>query len=143
MNDLMGAMEQQLGFKAVDIKSYSPLALAYIGDGVFDLIIRSYVLNKGNMQVNKLHRHTSSIVKAQTQAKMAAFLEPSLSEEEDAIYKRGRNAKSHTTAKNASVGDYRKATGFEALLGYLYLKGQNDRLMELVKMALTEIGEIK
>lgn len=142
MNDLISAMEQQLGLKAVDVRSYSPLALAYIGDGVFDLIIRSYVLNKGNMQVNKLHRHTSSIVKAETQAKMAVFLEPFLRKEEDAVYKRGRNAKSHTTAKNASVGDYRKATGFEALLGYLYLTGQNDRLMELVKMALTEIGEI-
>lgn len=143
MSDLIRSMNETLGLKEVDIRSYSPLVLAYIGDGVFDLIIRSYVVNQGNVQVNKMHRHTSSIVKAQTQAQMAARLEPLLTEEEESFYKRGRNAKSHTTAKNASVGDYRKATGFEALVGYLYLTGQNDRLMELMKIALTEIGEIK
>lgn len=143
MSDLIRVMNETLGFKEVDIRSYSPLALAYIGDGVFDLIVRSFVINKGNVQVNKMHRHTSNIVKAQTQAKMAVKLEPLLSAEEEGFYKRGRNAKSHTTAKNATVGDYRKATGLEALVGYLYLTGQNDRLMALMKTALTEIGEIK
>lgn len=143
MNDLIDAMEQRLDFKQVDIKTYSPLTLAYIGDGVFDLIIRSYITNKGNVQVNKMHQHTSQIVKAQTQARMAVFLEPLLSEEELAFYKRGRNAKSHTSAKNATIGDYRKATGFEALVGYLYLTKKYDRLMELVEMALVEIGELK
>lgn len=143
MSDLISAMENELGLKPVDIKTYSPLTLAYIGDGVFDLIIRSLVTNRGNVQVNKLHHHTSSIVKAGTQAKMAEYLQAFLSEDELAVYKRGRNAKSHTSAKNASVIDYRKATGFEALVGYLYLTGQNDRLMELVRLALIEIGEIK
>lgn len=143
MSDLIRSMNETLGLKEVDIRNYSPLVLAYIGDGVFDLIIRSYVVNQGNIQVNKMHRHTSSIVKAQTQAQMAAGLEPLLTAEEESFYKRGRNAKSHTMAKNASVADYRKATGFEALVGYLYLTGQNDRLMELMKIALTEIGEIK
>ena len=141
MSDLIHVMNETLGLRAVDIRSYSPLALAYIGDGVFDLIIRSFVINKGNVQVNKMHRHTSNIVKAQTQAQMVQALEPLLNTEEEGYYKRGRNAKSHTTAKNASVGDYRKATGFEALVGYLYLTGQNERLMELMKTALTEIGE--
>ncbi len=143
MSDLIHVMNETLGLRAVDIRSYSPLALAYIGDGVFDLIIRSFVINKGNVQVNKMHRHTSNIVKAQTQARMVQTLEPLLNAEEEGYYKRGRNAKSHTTAKNASVGDYRKATGFEALVGYLYLTGQNERLMELMKTALTEIGEIR
>lgn len=143
MSDLIRVMNETLGFGEVDIRSYSPLALAYIGDGVFDLIIRSYVMNRGNMQVNKMHRHTSNIVKAQTQACMAVKLEPLLNAEEEGFYRRGRNAKSHTMAKNASVGDYRKATGLEALVGYLYLTGQYDRLMELMKIALTEIGEIK
>lgn len=143
MSDLIHVMNETLGLRAVDIRSYSPLALAYIGDGVFDLIIRSFVINKGNVQVNKMHRHTSNIVKAQTQAQMVQALEPLLNTEEEGYYKRGRNAKSHTTAKNASVGDYRKATGFEALVGYLYLTGQNERLMELMKIALTEIGEIR
>lgn len=143
MSDLIRVMNETLGLKEVDIRSYSPLVLAYIGDGVFDLIIRSYVVHQGNVQVNKMHRHTSNIVKAQTQAQMALKLEPLLTKEEESFYKRGRNAKSHTAAKNASIGDYRKATGFEALVGYLYLTGQNDRLMELMKTALTEIGEIK
>lgn len=143
MSDLIHVMNETLGLREVDIRSYSPLALAYIGDGVFDLIIRSFVINKGNVQVNKMHRHTSNIVKAQTQAQMAEKLAPLLNPEEEGFYKRGRNAKSHTTAKNASVGDYCKATGFEALVGYLYLTGQNERLMELMKIALTEIGEIK
>lgn len=143
MSDLIHVMNETLGLREVDIRSYSPLALAYIGDGVFDLIIRSFVINKGNVQVNKMHRHTSNIVKAQTQAQMAEKLAPLLNPEEEGFYKRGRNAKSHTTAKNASVGDYRKATGFEALVGYLYLTGQNERLMELMKIALAEIGEIK
>lgn len=143
MNDLISAMEKELGLKPVDIKTYSPLALAYIGDGVFDLIIRSYVLNGGNVQVNKMHRHTSNIVKAQAQAQMIKAIESLLNEEEIAVYKRGRNAKSHTMAKNATMGDYRMATGFEALVGYLYLTGQNERLMELVKLGLVEIGEIK
>lgn len=143
MSDLIHVMNETLGLREVDIRSYSPLALAYIGDGVFDLIIRSFVINKGNVQVNKMHRHTSNIVKAQTQAQMAEKLAPLLNPEEEGFYKRGRNAKTHTTAKNASVGDYRKATGFEALVGYLYLTGQNERLMELMKIALAEIGEIK
>lgn len=143
MSDLIQSMNEALGLSRVDIRSYSPLVLAYIGDGVFELIIRSYVVNQGNVQVHKMHHHTSSIVKAQTQAQMAVRLEPFLTGEEESFYRRGRNAKSHTTAKNATVGDYRKATGFEALVGYLYLTDQNDRLMELMKIALTEIGEIK
>lgn len=145
MSDLIQAMKEGLGFQNVDIKTYSPLSLAYIGDGVFDLVIRSFVVNQGNMQVNKMHRHTSEIVKATTQARMADFLEKGgfLSEEEESVYKRGRNAKSHTSAKNASVMDYRKATGFECLIGYLYLQQQNERLIELVQVSLTEIGEIK
>lgn len=143
MSDLIDAMKQELGMKEVDIRTYSPLVLAYIGDGVFDLIVRSFVVNKGNVQVNKMHQRTSAVVKAESQAKMVDFLEDKLSEEELAVYKRGRNAKSHTSAKNASIQSYRKATGFEALLGYLYLLGQNERMMELVKLALIEIGEIK
>lgn len=136
MSDLIHVMNETLGLRAVDIRSYSPLALAYIGDGVFDLIIRSFVINKGNVQVNKMHRHTSNIVKAQTQAQMVQALEPLLNTEEEGYYKRGRNAKSHTTAKNASVGDYRKATGFEALCGYLFLMDNMERVMQIVRQAL-------
>ena len=118
----------------VDIRTYSPLTLAYIGDGVFDLVIRSVVVGKGNTRPNQLHHRTSQIVKAHTQAEMMEILLPHLTEEEESIYRRGRNAKSPTMAKNATMSDYRKATGFEALMGYLYLKDEVERMVELVKL---------
>ncbi len=126
---------------AVDAATYSPLALAYIGDAVYEVMIRTRVVNLGNMQVNKMHRHDANLVKAETQARMIRLLEPELTEEEDAVYKRGRNAKSASGAKNASVIDYRTATGFEALVGYLYLTERLDRLAQLVGMGLEKIGE--
>ena len=108
--------------------SYSPLALAYIGDSVFDLLIKTHMVTIANKQPYKYHREVSDIVKAKSQAIYAEKLLPKLTEEESDIYKRGRNATTHTKAKNASVIEYRKATGFEALIGYLYLKGDTDRL---------------
>lgn len=119
----------------VDIRTYSPLTLAYIGDGVFDLVIRSVVVGKGNTRPNQLHHRTSQIVKAHTQAVIIQYLEPMLTEEEADIYRRGRNAKSATMAKNATMADYRKATGLEALVGYLYLTDRFDRLVSLIKEA--------
>lgn len=119
----------------VDIRTYSPLALAYIGDGVFDLIIRSVVVGRGNTKPNRLHQRTSQIVKAHTQAQIIEYLLPQLDEEEADIYRRGRNANSATMAKNATVADYRKATGLEALVGYLYLTDRFERLMDLIKLA--------
>ena len=122
--------------KENDINSYSPLTLAYIGDDFYDLIIRSIVVKRANRPANELHKMTVQYVKAQTQAEMAEALaaaEGVLTEKEADIYRRGRNAKSHTTAKNASVADYRRATGFEALIGYLYLTGQPERAILLVK----------
>ena len=117
----------------VDIRTYSPLTLAYIGDGIYDLVIRSVVVAGGNTREGELHRRTSQIVKAHTQAEMMELLLPLLTEEEADIYRRGRNAKSPTMAKNATMADYRKATGFEALMGYLYLTDRFERLLELVK----------
>lgn len=119
----------------VDIRTYSPLALAYIGDGVFDLIIRSVVVGRGNTKPNRLHQRTSQVVKAQTQAQIIEYLLPQLDEEEADIYRRGRNANSATMAKHATVADYRKATGLEALVGYLYLTDRFERLMDLIKLA--------
>lgn len=132
---------RQFGMEHVDIRSYSPLALAYIGDGIYDLVIRSMIVGKGNTQANQLHRQTSQLVKAHTQSEMIEVLLPELSEEEMAVYKRGRNAKSPTMAKNATMADYRRATGFEALMGYLYLENQMERMMELIKKALAGIGK--
>lgn len=129
-------ISDKFGVEDKDIRTYSPLTLAYIGDGVFDLVIRSVVVGKGNTSPNNLHKHTSQIVKATTQAAMIDVLEEVLKEEEADAYRRGRNAKSHSVAKNASVGDYRKATGFESLIGYLYLCNRMDRIMELVLIAV-------
>ncbi len=122
-----------------DIKTYSPLTLAYIGDGVFDLVIRSIVVGKGNTSAHQLHRQTSKIVKAASQSAMIEKILPYLTKEEEAVYKRGRNAKSGTMAKNATMVDYRRATGFEALMGYLYLKNDFSRMIELVKIGMEEM----
>jgi ribonuclease-3 family protein len=129
-------IREQFNVADVDIRMYSPLTLAYIGDGVFDLVIRSVVVGKGNTRANQLHQRTSSIVKAHTQAQMIMYLEDQLTEEEAAVYHRGRNAKSPTMAKNATMSDYRKATGLEALVGYLYLTDRFERLVELIKAAV-------
>ncbi len=133
-------IKQQFGVKEVDIRTYSPLSLAYIGDGVFDLVVRSVIVGKGNTKASQLHHRTSSIVKATTQASMIDVLEEHLTETELDIYRRGRNAKSPTMAKNATMLDYRKATGFEALIGYLYLNDQFARVVELTKLASDELG---
>jgi ribonuclease-3 family protein len=124
--------------KKLNPYSYSPLALAYIGDSVFDLMIKTHYVEKANKQAEKYHREVSRIVKAVTQAKVVDYLvaEELLSQEELDIYKRGRNATSHTKAKNASVIEYRKATGFEAVFGYLYLQGNTERLNQLVQLTL-------
>ena len=108
----------------VDIRTYSPLTLAYIGDGVFDLVIRSVVVGKGNTRPNQLHHRTSQIVKAHTQAVIIQYLEPMLTEEEADIYRRGRNAKSATMAKNATMAEYRKVeAAVERIKAYLESRG--------------------
>ena len=121
-----------------DIRSYSPLTLAYIGDAIYELVIRTILVEKGNTQVNKLHQRASKLVKASAQSEIIEKLKPYLTEEEMGIFKRGRNAKSFTMAKNATMSDYRKATGFEALMGHLYLTEQWDRMLELIKIGITE-----
>jgi ribonuclease-3 family protein len=132
-------IREQFDVPDVDIRTYSPLVLAYIGDGVFDLIIRTVVVGRGNTHANRLHQRTSGIVKAHTQAQIITTLEPQLTDEERDIYRRGRNAKSPTMAKNATMSDYRKATGLEALVGYLYLTDQFERLVELIRTAAEEL----
>lgn len=138
-NDLVKCIYEGLDMKHTEPSQLSPLVLAYIGDSIYDLVIKTWVIEQGNMQVNKLNKKTSSIVKAESQSAMIGVIEPMLSEHEEAVYKRGCNAKSYTSAKNASIGDYRRATGFEALMGYLYLSGQYERMMELVKAGLESL----
>lgn len=132
-------MRELFQMKEVDMKEYSPLTLAYIGDSVYDLIIKSLVINGGNKQVNKLHQETSRLVQASAQSLMMRTMQEHLTEEERAIYKRGRNAKSVSPAKNQSITDYRRATGFEALLGYLYLQKDWKRMLDLVKIGLDSL----
>ena len=129
-------IKQIPGMEKVDPRMSSPLVLAYIGDCVFDLIIKLRVAGGGNRQVHKLHEETSRYVQASAQSFMMRAMQEHLTAEEHAVYRRGRNAKSVSPAKNQSITDYRRATGFEALLGYLYLNQEYDRLTELVTIGL-------
>lgn len=126
--------------KPLDIRGYSPLTLAYIGDAVYDLIIRTVVVSTANRPANDLHRFTVKYVKAGAQAQMIEAILPLLKDEEEAVYRRGKNSKPHTTAKNASVAEYMKATGFEAVLGYLYLTDDMDRALYLVQEGMKLTG---
>lgn len=137
---LLAQIKALFACKEQDVRTYSPLTLAYIGDAVYDLVIRSVVVERGNRAANDLHKRTTRYVKAEAQAKMIVALQEELTAEEEAVYKRGRNAKSYTSAKNATIGDYRKATGFEALIGFLYLTEQTDRLLYLVKRGIELAG---
>lgn len=121
---------------------YNPLALAYIGDTIYDFYVRTKVLALGNRHVTQMHKDSVKFVKAHSQAVSMHALESVLSEEEMRIYKWGRNAKSNTVPKNADVGEYRVATGFETLIGYLYLKSENERLESLLDIAYNEVENI-
>ena len=121
-----------------DLRSYSPLTLAYIGDGVYELIIRTILVKKGNCPVNRLHKKASSLVKAGAQSAIMEVIEEELTPEELSVYRRGRNAHSPTMAKHATMADYRRATGFEALMGYLYLKEDYTWMLTLVRMGIGE-----
>lgn len=141
-NDFLTLAKTALQLQEVDACSYSPLVFAYIGDAVYELVIRTKVINRGSMQVNKMHKKSASLVKAETQAALFKVLEPDLTEEESAAYKRGRNTRSGTMAKHATMIDYRMATGFEALIGYLYVTERFERLIELIGLGLERIGEL-
>ena len=138
---LIQKIKEGLYLDGLDPKSSSPLSLAYIGDAIYEIVIRTIVMSAGNMSVNKYHKKSSSMVKASAQKEVFEKIEPFLTEEEMAVYKRGRNSKSGSVAKN-----YRKATGVEALVGYLYLAGDMDRIIELIGIGFDlnkkeEIGE--
>lgn len=126
--------------KQQDVRTYSPLTLAYIGDAVYEVIIRTVVVERANRPANALHHDTVKYVSAGAQSKIIQALMEELTEEEQAVYRRGKNSKPHTTAKNASLSDYLKATGFEAVIGYLYLTGQMGRALELVKLGIKKAG---
>ena len=124
-------MERFLSEKPVDLKQLSPLTLAFIGDTVFDLLVREKLICEANRPANDLHRLAVRDVKASAQAEFVNILSPYFTEEEMNIYKRGRNAKSGHTAKNATTRDYHMATGLEAVFGWLYLSGEIQRIKYL------------
>ena len=121
------------------LNTYAPLVLAYIGDAVFELCIREVIVRRGNARPKDLNRRVTGFVSAKAQSAALARIEPSLSEEESAVVRRGRNAHPGTMAKNASVSEYLAATGFEALIGYLYLSGRTGRITELLRAAYPEL----
>lgn len=136
-SDIFEIIKQNMDLDDINITDYSPLTLAYIGDGIYEIVIRTVIVDEANRQVNKIHKAASNLVKAGTQAKMIHYIMDDLTDEELTIYKRGRNAKAVTRAKNASMSEYRTATGFEALMGWLYLTGQSERMMKLIKKSVT------
>lgn len=143
MEESLGCFKEALRLKEADPASYSPLVLAYLGDAVYELAIRTLVVNEGNRQVNKMHKESASLVKAGTQMEFLLAIEDELTEEEKSVYRRGKNAKSVTMAKHATMKEYRTATGFEALIGYLYLQGRLERLAKLLGLGLDRLGKWK
>ena len=123
--------------------SYPSLVLAYIGDAIYEVYVRSRIVSEhGDMPPHKLHIESIKHVKAHAQSNAIGVIEEMLSEAEDAVYKRGRNSKSATVPKNADVSEYRRATGLEALFGYLYIKKEEERLEELMKIAYENSKDI-
>lgn len=137
---LLLQIQKTFSGKQRDVRAYSPLTLAYIGDAVYEVIIRTVVVERANRPASALHHITVKYVSAGAQSKIIQALMEELTEEEQAVYRRGKNSKPHTTAKNASLADYMKATGFETLIGYLYLTGQAGRVLELVKLGIERAG---
>ena len=121
-----------------ELRGYSSLGLAYIGDCIVELFVRTMVVTKGNDKANHYHQKTIGYVNAAAQTEMMEIIKPLLTDEEKAVFRRGKNAKSLSPAKNQSSHDYHIATGFEALMGYLYLSGQMERLEELIRICLSE-----
>lgn len=123
------------------INTYSPLTLAYLGDAVYEVIIRTLLVEKRNCPVNKLHHAASHLVNAEAQREAYFRIREELTEEEIAVFKHGRNAKANTSAKNATIQDYRVATGLEAMYGYWFLTGQTERMLAMAKLGMETAKE--
>ena len=136
MEEILDYLLKPFNIERKEATEFSPLVLAYIGDAVYELMIRSILVSRGNRPVNKLNKDATSLVKAAAQSEIVKLISDNLSEEEYTVFKRGRNSSPHTMAKNASMSDYKYATGFEALIGFLYLDNRCDRALELVKLGI-------
>lgn len=129
-------MEEDLRLDEKKLRSYSPLSLAFLGDSVYSLFVKSAVVSDHNMQPEKYHAIVNSYVSAKSQAAFMDSHEDFFTEEEMDVYRRGRNASVHSKAKNATMAEYKKATGLEAVMGYLYLKGDIQRIRQIVMQAM-------
>lgn len=134
-------MSNRLNLLPIESKKYSPVTLAYIGDSIYELVIRTWVMNKGNRAVGKMHKDTRRYVNANTQSEFYYSVKEYLSEEEMIVMKRGRNAKTGRAPKNTKLSVYKHASGFEALIGYLYLENKLDRLTELIEIGIRSYQE--
>ena len=128
----------EIKMEPAQVNSVTNLGLAHIGDGVYELLCRSYLVSKGGKTVLKLHKDTVELVKAPTQAKFADKIKPMLTEEEMDFFRRGKNAHTHAAPKSATPQEYAKATGFETLFGALYLLGRKERIMELFSICMED-----
>ena len=142
MTDLPAKIKEQFDIKDTDINTYNPLTLAFIGDSVYETIVRTMVVSKGNKSVNALAKDKNKLVNAKTQSRIAEILTEYYTEEEADIYRRGKNAKTANHSKSAAYSEYHRATGLEAVFGYLYLTGKLDRCLELFKTALEKLKEL-
>lgn len=138
---ILAEINEKFGTCVKDITSYSPLSLAFIGDAVYELVVRTLVVENGNASPKKLQQKATMYEKAVTQARLADIILSELTDEETEIFRRGKNSSPHTKAKNATLTDYLKATGFETLIGYLYLTGQNDRMLTLIRYSFNSVKE--
>ena len=138
---MLEEIKRQFALTEQDIRTYSPLTLAYIGDGVYEVVVRTVAVEQANRPTHELHKWCTTYVKAPAQAQMLLGLQDMLTQEEADVVRRGRNAKPYTTAKNASRADYHKATGFEAVCGWLSLKGDTERLQWLMESAVAYLEQ--
>ncbi|MCX7748270.1 MAG: Mini-ribonuclease 3 [Clostridia bacterium] len=143
MNEFFKDVCNEIKFYDKQVEQLSPLVLAYIGDGVYEVYVRTLLISQLNVSVHKLHRKATDYVKAKAQADVIHKIMETLSLEEADIVRRGRNAKSGTIPKNADVVEYKYATGFEALIGYLYLKNDFQRLMEILKLSVSMLNQVQ
>lgn len=141
MEALFKDINQKYAVSEKEVDLLPPLTLAYIGDAIYEVYVRTYLISKMNVPVHKLHTMCIKFVKAKAQSDIIHFLEDKLTDEEKDIVRRGRNAKSGTIPKNADITEYKYATGFEALMGYLYLKGRIERLEEVFKLCIIKVTE--
>lgn len=135
-----GNLKETFGLPEKDWKLYAPLTLAYLGDAAYEIVIRTIFVKEADRQPEKLHRQVTSLVSARTQARMIEYLLPELTQTEASIYRRGKNSKPYTKAKNATMQEYLKATGFEAVMGYLYLCEDFGRMNELIRKGLEAVN---